>query len=150
MTANEYWNQYLSKTGQNAEDTVFSGELCFENAGLVGETQLALVLSGKKTAVFTPFEAFAINREPLPVVGEVYIAEDADGNPHGIVEITGVQVLEFCEITWEMAMREGEDASFDDWKEKQREYMQEEADLCGFDFNDGSRVVFETFRLIYK
>ena len=124
MTASEYWASYLAATGQRQEDTAFSRELCFENTGAVGESQLALVLSGKKTAIFSAFEVFGINREPLPVRGEVYIVEDGKGEPHGIIELTDVQVLPFSQVSWEMAGREGEDENLSAWQDKQREYLQ--------------------------
>lgn len=150
MTADEYWRRYLAATAQEPDAAAFSGELCFENDGTVGEAQLALVLSGRKTALFTAFDAYAINREPVPATGEVYIVEDRSGEPRCVIELTSVQVLPFCDVSWEMARQEGEDASLADWRDKQREYMQEEADLCGFTFGDGSRVVFETFRVLYR
>ena len=49
-----------------------------------------------------------------------------------------------------MARQEGEDQSLEEWRDKQREYMEEEAALCGFDFTDESLVVFEHFHVIYK
>lgn len=152
MTANEFWNLYLEKSGLKAsdEEPVFSGELSFENDGAVGFEQLSLILLEKKTAFFSAFESFEINREPLPVVGEMYIVEDSDDQPCCIIEIDDVQVLPFHEVTWAMARQEGEDSGLMEWREKQREYMEDEAALCGFNFDDNSRVVFEHFHVVYR
>ena len=150
MTVAEFWEHYCADTGQRYDETTFSGELCFEHGGIVGRAQLALVLAGRKTALFTPFDAYAINREPLPMVGEMYVVEDSDGEPRCIIEVTAVQVLPFDDVSWERARLEGEDESLSDWRDRQREYMQEEADLCGFRFDDRSCVVFETFTVIYR
>ncbi|MBQ3966928.1 MAG: ASCH domain-containing protein [Treponema sp.] len=148
--AEEYWEAYLAATHQNKEEAAFSGELMFEDEGFTGMSQLALILGGQKTAVFSPFPAYEINREPLPLAGEVYIVEDTNGKPRCIIEVTDVNVIPFGEVSWEMAQREGEDENLQAWREKQREYMSDEADLCGFDFNDGTKVVFEVFKVIYR
>ncbi|MCR5725134.1 MAG: ASCH domain-containing protein [Treponema sp.] len=150
MTISEYWAKFLEKTGVNADEAVFSGELCFENTGAVGMTQLALVLSGKKTAMFSAFNSFSVTHTPLPVTGEQYIVEDADGEPKGIIEITSVQVVPFRDVTWAMAALEGEDSDLESWREKQREYLSEDADFGGFSFTEESKLVFEVFRLIYR
>lgn len=148
--AEQYWEKYLSATQQKKEEAAFSGELIFEDNGFTGQSQLALILGGQKTAVFSAFPAYEINREPVPVVGEVYIVEDGKGIPRCIIEVTDVQVLPFGEVSWEMAQREGEDESMTVWREKQQDYMEEEAELCGFDFTDETKVVFEVFRVIYR
>ena len=150
MTANQYWNEYLSSTGKSSQNYVFSGELCFEDRGITGTQQAFLIQQGKKCCCFTPFESFQINMEMLPITGEVYIVEDKNENPLCIIEVDDVIVLPFKDITWEMAKQEGEDLDFAQWKERQFEYMKEEADLCGFDFSPDSKVVFEHFHLIYK
>ena len=150
MTIGEYWDKFLAESKQNPDEVGFSGELSFAERGVVGNEQLALVLSGKRTVTFTAFDSYAINREPLPVSGEVFIVEDKDGEPRGIVEVTDGSVIPFGEITWELARREGEDESLEEWREKQRDYMEDEAALCGFEFTDSSKVVCEVFRLIYR
>ena len=150
MTIHDYWGQYLAATGQKSETATFSGELCFENRSAVGSEQLALVLAGQKTALFSAFDSYAINREPMPATGEVYIVEDGDGKPRCIIELVDVQVLPFSAVSWEMAQKEGEDASLADWRDKQREYLQEEADVCGFPFSEDMRLVFEAFTVIYR
>ena len=146
----EYWEGFLKSSGQNKDEVGFSGELVFENEGNTGEEQLALVLSGEKTASFTPFPAYAINFEPLPVAGEIYIVEDRNGSPKCIIEITNVSVIPFNEVTWEMARQEGEDENLQQWQDKQREFLAEEAEICGFDFTEETQLVFEIFRVIYR
>lgn len=150
MTATQYWNKYLSDTKQKIEEATFSGELVFENSGITGIEQSFLIQQGKKTCCFTAFDSFAINFEPIPVVGEVYIVEDTNENPVCIIEIDDVQVLPFNQVTWQMAEQEGEDSSLEEWKNKQFEYMSDEADICGFEFTENSKVVFEHFHVIYK
>ncbi len=150
MTCEEFWGKYLSDTKQSAEDAAYSGEMVFENSSVTGIEQLNLVMSGKRCVNFSAFPSYEINREPLPVEGEVYIVEDETDEPRCIIEITDVKVLPFEDVSWELASKEGEDENLEQWRDKQREYMEEEADLCGFDFNDKTPVVCEIFRVIYR
>ena len=148
--AEAYWERYLAATNQDKDEATFSGELIFENKGFTGEEQLSLILSGRKTVSFSAFPSYAINREPISVAGEVYIVEDRDENPRCIIELTAVQVLPFNEVSWEMAEREGEDENLTAWRDKQREYFEDEAAVCGFDFTEDMRIVCEFFTVIYR
>ena len=146
----EYWKKFLSETGRNPDETGFSGEMVFEGEGVVGFQRLSLVLSGKRTASFSAFESYALNREMIPVSGELYIVENLDGEPCAILELTNVSVIPFYEIPWDLARRDGESATLDEWREKMRESLEDEGALCGFDVDEKTRVVCEIFRVIFQ
>lgn len=150
MTTAEFWKSYLKATNQKAENAVYSGELVFEDSGFTGKTQLSLVLSGAKTATFTPFDSFEINRESIPVAGEVYVVLDSEEEPVAILEVTNVTVIPFNEIPWDLAARDGENENLSDWQDKMREFLEDEADLCGFEAREDSKIVCEIFRVIYQ
>ena len=150
MTTAEFWESYLNATKQNAENAVYSGELVFEDSGFTGQTQLSLVLSGEKTATFTPLETIEIHLEPVPVAGEVYVVLDSNDEPRCIIELTDVNVVPFNEIPWDLAQRDGENEKLAEWQDKMREYLEDEADLCGFEAREDSKIVCEIFRVIYK
>ena len=150
MTTAEFWKSYLKATNQKTENAVYSGELVFEDSGFTGKTQLSLVLSGAKTATFTPFDSFEINRESIPVSGEVYVVLDSREEPVAILEVTNVTVIPFNEIPWDLAARDGENENLSDWQDKMREFLEDEADLCGFEVREDSKIVCEIFRVIYR
>ena len=150
MTTSEFWKQYLKDTNQNENEAVYSGELVFENEGMTGRTQLSMVLSGSKTAMFTPLETIEINLEKMPVTGEVYVVLDTNDEPRCVIELTDVRIIPLNEISWELARKDGEDEDMQDWKEKMEEFLEEEADLCGFEALPDSKIVCEIFKLIYK
>lgn len=150
MTTGEFWKAYLKATNQKEEEAVYSGELVFEDSGFTGQTQLSLVLSGEKTATFTPLETIEINLEPVPVAGEVYVVLDSNDEPRCIIELTDVNVVPFNEIPWDLAQRDGENEKLAEWQDKMREYLEDEADLCGFEAREDSKIVCEIFRVIYK
>ena len=93
MTTGEFWKKYLKETAQSEENAVYSGELVFEDTGFTGQSQLSLVLSGAKTATFTPLDTIEINRELLPVAGEVYVVLDSNEEPACIIELTDVNEI---------------------------------------------------------
>lgn len=145
----EYWQKFLSDTGRSPDERC-SGDLFFEAKGFVGNELLSLVLAGKKTAFFTSYATFAIDGEPLPVSGELYIVVDKNNQPQCVIEFANIQVLPYNEITWEMAKLEGEDENLEAWREKQREYLEDEGAVLGFNFTPDIRLVFQNFRVIYK
>lgn len=150
MTTSEFWKQYLKDTKQKEEDAVYSGELVFEDEGMTGQTQLSMVLSGAKTAMFTPLETIEINMEKVPVAGEVYVVLDTEEEPRCVIELTDVRIIPLNEISWELAQKDGEDENMQDWQDKMKEFLEEEADLCGFEPLPDSKIVCEIFKLVYN
>lgn len=145
----EYWEKFLKETGRDSEERC-AGDLNFEAKGFVGDELVSLVVSGKKTAFFSSYATFAIDGEPLPVSGELYIVVDRANNPRCVIELQSVEVIPFNEITWEMAKQEGEDENMTDWRNKEQEYLEEEGAVLGFSFTPDIKLVFQTFRVVYK
>lgn len=58
MTVLQFWNEYLAKTGQKPQGAVYNGELCFEDSGWTGQSQLNLVLGEKKNCNLYTFSFF--------------------------------------------------------------------------------------------
>jgi uncharacterized protein YhfF len=145
----EYWERFLKETGRDSEERC-AGDLNFEAKGFVGDELVSLVISGKKTAFFSSYATFAIDGEPLPVSGELYIVVDRADNPRCVIELQSVEVIPFNEITWEMAKQEGEDENMTDWRNKEQEYLEEEGAVLGFSFTPDIKLVFQTFRVVYK
>ena len=133
MTAlDQYWQNFLSQKGLDP-DTKCAGDLFFEAKGFVGAELTALVLSGQKTAFFSSYAGFVIDQEPLPLSG-----------------LESVNILSFNEVTWEMAKQEGEDENLEAWREKKQESLEDEGAILGFDFSPDIKLVFQTFKVVYK
>lgn len=144
-----YWKNFLSHTGRDEEEKC-AGDLFFEAKGFVSNELLALVLSGKKTAFFTSWPTYAIDKEPLPVSGELYVVLDRQQTPRCVIETQSVEIVPFNEVTWSMAQLEGEDEDLGQWKERKREYLEDEGHILGFDFSEDMKLVFQTFKVIYR
>ena len=147
--ADVYWYHFIKATGRS-EDEKCAGDMNFEAPGFQNDELLALVLAGKKTAIFTSYATYAEDNEPLPVSGELYVVLDRSGTPRCIIETESVQILPFSEVTWDMAQLEGEDENLELWREKHQEYLEDEGAVVGFEFTPDMKLVFQTFRVIYK
>ncbi|MBO7484819.1 MAG: ASCH domain-containing protein [Spirochaetaceae bacterium] len=148
MTAAEsYWNNYISKNPQK-KDLPYGGECRFGDDAETCCELLALVLTGKKTASCSALEAFKLDCEKLPVAGLCYVLTDIDGNPKGIIQTVKVDILPYNAVTWEMAQKEGDVGTMQDWVESRNEYFMDESDFMGYEFKPDMPVVFEQFVLL--
>ena len=116
----EYWFKFIKDTGRSEEDRC-AGDLKFEAKGFVGDELITLVLTNRKTAFFTSWATYAIDQEPLPVSGELYVVLDRSNTPRCVIETQSVEIVPFNEVTWEMAKLEGEDEDLGQWKERKQE-----------------------------
>lgn len=105
----------------------------------------SLVLAGQKTTTTGLLEDYAKETEGLEYLGERLALLDDQGQSIAVIEITGVEVTPFSEVTWEHARAEGEgDASLEEWRAGHRGYWHR----LGAQVEDGTPVVCLAFRLV--
>ncbi|MGY0065449.1 ASCH domain-containing protein [Streptomyces sp. QTS137] len=105
----------------------------------------SLVLAGRKTATTGLLAEYVEETEGLEFPGERLALLDNDGRAVATIEITGVEMTSFAEVTWEHAAAEGEgDASLEDWRAGHRRFWQRE----GTPVEDGTPLVCLTFRVV--
>ena len=149
LEVEKFWFEYLEKNNL-PKTTPYSGEF------ILGEDEVsclqlsALILGGKKTGSFTALDSFIIDNEPLPKAGSNYVVADWNEVPLCIIQTTKVTILPYNQITWEMAEKEGEEDSFESWKESHNEFFEYDAEIMGYEFKPDIPVVFEEFKVIYK
>lgn len=148
-SADEFWQKFITETGTDS-DSKCAGDLTFESAGFTNDAQIANILSGRRTAIFSTFASYSVGCEPLPVSGELYLVFDRGNNPRAVIEIESVNILPFSEITWGMARKEGEDENLEQWKIRWQENLEEEGEIVGFKFSPEIKIIFQTFRVLYK
>lgn len=49
-----------------------------------------------------------------------------------------------------MAKQEGEDENLGAWKERQQDYLEDEGAVVGFEFTPDMKLVFQTFKVVYR
>ena len=146
MTEKECWEKFIKKTGLDGQ-AKYAGSFGFEAKGFAGTERIAALLAGKKTAAFFSYATFAIDNEELPVSDEYYIVLDASQEAVCIIKTTAVQILPYDQVAWEMAAREGEDSSLQEWRERTRENLEEEGELVGFEFAPDIKLVYVEFEV---
>ncbi|CAL9635864.1 ASCH domain-containing protein [Streptomyces sp. enrichment culture] len=105
----------------------------------------ALVLAGTKTATTGLLEDYVEDTEGLEFIGERLALLGDEGQSVGVIEVTGVQVTTFGEVTWEHARAEGEgDTSLEEWRTGHRRFWSREGALI----QDDTAVVCVAFRLV--
>ncbi len=147
--ADSFWNEFIERTGADP-DSRCAGDLTFESKGFTNDALVALVLSGKKTALFSSFATYAADGEPIPVSGELYIVFDRGQTPRAVIELQSVSVIPFSEVTWAMASLEGECADLEEWRQKTRENLEDEGEVVGFEFRSDIKLIFQTFKVVYR
>ena len=100
-----------------------------------------LVLDGKKTATTSLYEY-----DSLPTIGDISVLTDSNNNNVCMVKTKEVIVTEFKNITWNLAKKEGENNSLDEWRKVHKNYFSK----IDPSFNENTKVIFEIFKVIYK
>lgn len=147
--ADLFWEKFLKETGRDP-DTGCAGDLTFESKGFTNDAQIANILTGHRTGIFSSFASYSVDGEPLPVSGELYLVFDRGNNPRAVIQIDSVNILSFNEVTWGMACQEGEDSNLEEWRIRQQENLEEEGEIVGFKFTPDMKIIFQTFTLLYK
>jgi uncharacterized protein YhfF len=114
---------------------------------------------GEKTATASLVEEYAIDGEPLPVVGERYPVAGDDGMILCVVETVAADVVPLCEVSWAFACAEGEGfTSVADWRARHEAVWRDSAvpgirqhlSDSAWDLTDDTLVVMEWFRVVER
>ena len=116
----------------------------FGDSPEMADELLALVLNGKKTATVS----VVLAGEPSPSVGDLSLVLDGRGNPACVIKTVYTEIVKFSELTWDMVKLEGEDDSFEQWREGNRRYWARDAANRGYTFTDETPITFECFEVI--
>ena len=104
---------------------------------------LQLVRQGKKTATCAAASDFADEPEAMPKVGRCDIATDWDGTPALVIRTTKVTEIRFCDVTEDMALKEGENDALVGWRKDHKAYFKRNG---GYD--PEMLLIFEEFELV--
>lgn len=144
----EYWEKYKAAAGL-PPDAEYAASYHFELTESAADALLALVLAGKKRATCSSVTGLFAGGEALPRVGDVNILTDWAGAPRCIIRTTAVTILPFCEMTFGIAVREGEDDTLESWRAGHERFFRAEAAGLGYDFTPDMPVVFEDFDVVF-
>lgn len=109
---------------------------------------LGLVLEGKKKATSSSVWSFEIEGSPIPKAGDMSVITYWDGTPACIIETVKVRLIPYRDITFDIAVLEGEDENLESWQINHKRFFTEEGKMLGYTFTEDMPVVFEEFEVI--
>ena len=147
--ADEMWQNFV-QSHNLPEEVKYGGDLNFDSKSFDNNAKIAMVLSGAKTAFFASLSSYRIDGEEVPVSGEYYILFNLNQEPVCIIELLEVKILPFSDVTLEMIQEEGEDSSIQEWRQKEKELLETESEIVGFNFSEKIPLVFCKFQVVFK
>ncbi|MGV3492051.1 MAG: ASCH domain-containing protein [Devosia sp.] len=114
----------------------------FGDSPALADELLALVLGGTKTATCAAVRDYAIDNEPIPVVGRRDVVLDGQGRPAAVIETIEVSRRPFRDVPEDFALDEGE-GDFDDWRSGHIAYFERNGG-----WSEDLEIVCERFKLI--
>lgn len=145
----KFWQEFLRDTGRDPE-LRYEEAFHFDNSEKWANALLALVLEGKKKATATSLYYFEQKGLELPKAASLSVVTDWSGNPRCVIETTGVTVLPFRDMTFDICKREGEDDSLKSWQNNHVKFFTEDGHAEGYAFSWDMPVVFEDFVVVYQ
>lgn len=123
------------------ERKVDNNELERWTFGINTNQLVEFVLEGKKTATTYLYEDDEKYKE-----NDISILTDINGNDVCLIQTKKIIITTFKNITWDLAVLEGENNSLDDWRKEHYNFFKK----INPDFNKDTKVVFEIFEVIEK
>ena len=143
-------NDNLNQKFVDIQAFKYNGELQFGyDADSINRLN-ALVLCGVKKAACSTLVSYELDMISVPKKNNYYVLTDSMEQAVCIIKDVNVSIMAFNQMYWELAQKEGEDSSMEEWRESHREYFEDEAIELGTEFNDSSLIVFEEFEVVYK
>jgi uncharacterized protein YhfF len=121
-----------------------AGTFKFGDSQELCQSLLALVRQGKKTATCAVAAEFADDPDAMPVVGRCDIAANWDGTPALVIRTTNVTEIRFCDVSEELALKEGENDELLGWRKDHKAYFKRN----GGEYDPEMLLIFEEFELV--
>ena len=122
----------------------------FGDSAELADELLDLVLHGPKRATAGSVAEFELGGEPLPVVGDLWIAADASGRPRAVLRTTDVRTGPLSSVDDAFAWDEGEgDRSRSMWLTDHEAFFRRYLPTLGIEFDPDLQTVFERFDVVY-
>ena len=143
-----FWERFCFHKGI-ARNTPWLDCFHFEMTRGAAEKLLGLVLAGVKQATCSSLYSFQAEQLRVPKQGDLSIVTDWEGHPHCVIQTTGVTLVPYRDVTWDMAKREGEDTEMVTWRRNHLAFFMAEGKELGYVFSPDMMVVFEDFQVVY-
>ena len=146
MNEKQLWDEFIKKHPEYKNETYVAWKY-----GAVADELADLTVKEIKTATSSAYELYALEKEPLPKIGEWNIILDSIDHAICITRTTRVYIVPYNEVTSDHAFKEGEgDRSLTYWRAVHKDFYSKEYKENGLNFKETMPVVCEEFELVYK
>lgn len=115
----------------------------FGDSAAMADELVALVLQGIKTASCSALADYSVD-DVLPIIGNYSIVLDGQQQPACVIRTHTLRIFRFCEVTEQMACKEGEgDRSLAYWRREHQSFFER-----GGIYHPEMELIFEEFQLI--
>ena len=122
----------------------------FGDSAELSSKLLALIASGKKRGGASLHAAYAIEKLPVPQVGEIRIVLDFSDKPVFVTRNTAVDIVPFHAVGADFAACEGErDSSPAYWRQAHLNYFTRTSPELGSIFSEDMLIVCERFEVLH-
>lgn len=145
-----FWGEYLAALPTALRSRKPRVEAAFAGNRKITDDLIALYLAGKKTAGSGLVKDYLTMGDPLPKVGNYWIALDSRRRPRCLLKTVRVEINVFKRIPKRIAVAEGEgDLSVAYWKRVHRKFYSPFLKKWGIDDLDEAEVITEHFELVH-
>jgi uncharacterized protein YhfF len=139
----------LASRGTPLPDDVISIDHFGDSPKLSAEL-LVLIAAGKKRGGASLHAAYAIEKLPVPQVGEIAIVLDFNDKPVFVTRNTAVDIIPFHAVGADFAACEGEgDGSLAYWRAAHLDYFTRTSPDLGITFNEDMLIVCVRFEVLH-
>jgi uncharacterized protein YhfF len=139
----------LASRGTPLPDDVISIDHFGDSPKLSAEL-LVLIAAGKKRGGASLHAAYAIEKLPVPQVGEIAIVLDFNDKPVFVTRNTAVHIIPFHAVGADFAACEGEgDGSLAYWRAAHLDYFTRTSPDLGITFNEDMLIVCVRFEVLH-
>jgi len=146
------WQEYVAAHPEHADETPPVD--AFGDSPELADELLGLVLNGPKRATAGFVEDYALDNEPLPVVGSHWVVADGAGIPRAVLRYTDVRTGRLDSVDEAFAWDEGEgDRTLQTWLADHREFGERRCAAQGIAIPpegvDALEAIFQRFSIVW-
>ncbi len=145
-----YWQKYLARSPY-ADCSGLTVSAAMPGGLEIADELIGLYLAGKKRAGSGLVKDYLASGDPLPEVGNFWIALDRAQKPRCILRTTKVVIQSFDCVREDVSEAEGEgDLSVEHWQAVHRKFFAPVMARLGIKNLDPEEIVTEFFELVHK
>lgn len=145
-----FWRRFLATgAGFDASPDPPVAE-CFGDSVEMADELVTLVLRGRKRATAGAVVDHERGQQPLPRVGDLWIAADGRGRPRAVLRTTEVRIGPLSSVDTAFAWDEGEgDRTREDWLVQHEHFFRRYLPTIDAVFDEDLPTVFERFEVLW-